>query len=55
MGFFADNSKDAYETALLAAETNPRGLTGDQKEKLKKLSKEHSARGNRARKILGQR
>lgn len=54
VGFFQDNSKEAYDRTLLAAEVNPRGLSSTQKEQLKKLANEPGERGNRARKALGQ-
>lgn len=43
-----------YNTALLAAETNPDGMTQRQKNLLSVMAKEVGARGNRARAALGQ-
>lgn len=54
MALFSDRSKDAYERAVAAAEIDPRNLTSDQKEMLRKASRQTGALGNRARKALGQ-
>lgn len=52
MGFFSDNSSDAYERAIAQAEVDPSKLTSDQKDKLRKLQSESGSRGNRARRAL---
>jgi len=50
----ADRSKEAYEAALLAGETHGyQSLNYDQKQMVDKLVKEASARGKRAKAIVG--